>query len=92
MDVQVLGYTSVQAHRLAFGQLCFLVVGRHTLPVAGTGHPEIREAQVVSVPFCDVPGTFNNSNPAVLILPHPLPHENSGNPVFTSATLEGSSD
>lgn len=45
VDVQVLGDTAVQAHRLALGQFCFLVVGRHTLPVAGTGHSGAKEGQ-----------------------------------------------
>uniref|UniRef100_A0A0E9WSV4 Uncharacterized protein n=1 Tax=Anguilla anguilla TaxID=7936 RepID=A0A0E9WSV4_ANGAN len=38
MKFQVLGYTAVQAHSLSLRKLCFLVVGGHTLPVAGIGH------------------------------------------------------
>lgn len=45
MDVQVLGDTPVQAYRFALGQFCFLVVGGHTLPVAGTGHSGGKKGQ-----------------------------------------------
>lgn len=40
MEVQVFGHTAVQANRLPLCQLCFFIMRRYTLPVAGIGHSE----------------------------------------------------
>lgn len=49
VKVQVFGHAAVQAHRLALRQLCFLVVWRDALPVAGVCHPENRKSHIVDL-------------------------------------------
>jgi hypothetical protein len=45
-------------------------VGRHTFPVAGTGHSGEKD-KVVTAALCSIPGAFNHFCPAILILPSP---------------------